>query len=195
MMHSKMFGGLLAVAATALMVFAATASATQVTAPAGTLYTGHVEAINEGSITISGTATVHCNSSLITGTVTAHGSNVTASGPVTALTFTNCDQHVVVKATGTFEAHATSGGNGTLTSNKATVTIEFTTIFGNIHCNLETRDTDVGDFTAAPSSTSHATIHLNKQIPVEVGSVFLCGSSATLTGSYKVQTPTGLRLD
>ncbi|HEY6730713.1 MAG TPA: hypothetical protein VI039_06780 [Solirubrobacterales bacterium] len=196
MKYVKMLG-LLAVAATALMAFAATASATTVTSPAGSPYTGTIEATNEGTLTLVGVATVNCDHSYVRGTITQHGivngNTVPASGPIHELTFDECDQHVNVQSGGTLEINSA----GTLISKNATVEVEFTTIFGNIHCNFATTGTDVGDLTDAPSNSGHATLHIEENdIPVEAeGSSFLCGATAEWNGAYTVTSPTGLVID
>ncbi|HEY6729776.1 MAG TPA: hypothetical protein VI039_02000 [Solirubrobacterales bacterium] len=197
MKYAKMLG-LLAVAAAALMAFAGTASATQVTSPSGTLYTGALTATNVGGLTLHGVADVTCNNSTVSGSIESHGASVTAKGKIGTgnLTFTNCNQHVKVLAEGSLEAHASGGaGGGTLTSSGAEVTVEFTTIFGNVHCVFGTSNTLVGNVTAATENGTHATLDIDSSpIPVKSGS-FLCGSSAEWTGNYKVTSPTGLRLD
>jgi hypothetical protein len=199
MKYAKMLG-LLAVAAAALMAFAGSASATTLTAPSGTTYTSSIHAVNEGNLTLEGeNISVTCTGSTVQGTVESHGSGVTVKGNISELTFTGCNQHVTVVNAGSLEIHNIAGTNdGTLTSSGATVTILFTTIFGNIHCSFATNNTDIGRLTAAPSNEGHATLDIGKEgetrIPVESGS-FLCGNSAKWVGFYKVDTPTGLKVD
>lgn len=195
MKHVKLLG-LLAIATTALMAFAASASATQVTAPSGTLYTGGLTATNESTLTLKGVATVNCTaSSLAVGKIDSHGAGVTAKGNISTLTLAGCDQHVAVKLNGTLEFHANGGGNATVTLTLATITIEFTTIFGNIHCNIDTKNTDIGELTSASGIASHGTLHLKGALPIEAGSIFLCGNSLEILGALKFNTPTGLRFD
>lgn len=194
MKHLKILG-LLAVAAAAMMAFAATASATTITAPANTLYTSTISATNSGSLTLHGPADVTCNKSTVTGKVEKHGAGVTAEGKVSTLSFTECNQHVKVNSGGTLIVHGLSGNKGTLTSTGASVSVEFTTIFGNINCTYGTNATHIGTVTGAASSTGHATLAIDSApIPVTAGGG-LCGSSAEWTGAYKVNTPTGLTID
>ncbi|HEY6730525.1 MAG TPA: hypothetical protein VI039_05825 [Solirubrobacterales bacterium] len=185
---------LLGLAVSALLAFSATASATQVTAPAGTLYTGNLSLASQGTHIFHAVVEVKCNKSSLVAGVSTHGSDVTANGAVSTLTFTECDQHVVVLSKGSLETHATSGGNGQVTSTGLTITIEFTTIFGNVHCAYGTNNTPIGTLTAAAGATGHAVLDVSAVLPAHIGS-FLCGSSMEWTGTYKVTSPTGLRID
>lgn len=182
----------LAVAAS-LMAAPAIAGATTVTAPSGTAYTGSTSASNEGSITIETTLDVTCNKSSMAGSFETHGSSVTAGVQLSTLTFTECNQHVSVVNKGSHEFHATSGGNATITSSGAEITISLTSIFGTIHCIIKTNNSHIGTATAAPGPTGHATYHINSgTLPAE-GNV-LC-ESAVWRGTYKINSPTGLRWD
>jgi hypothetical protein len=189
--------GLLAVSAAALMAFAATASATQVTAPAGTLYTGTITAEAEnGHVKLHNPAALIECASAVDGHLSSHGSAVTASGPITALSFTGCTGAwtVTVNAPGTLEAHKNAGDhNAVLTSSGATVTA-FNHSLG-INCRYLTANTTIGTVTSAASSTGHATLDISANIPFHSGSPF-CGTGTTAwTGQYKVTSPTGLTFD
>ena len=72
MKYVKMLG-LLAVAAAALMAFTGTAAATQVTSPAGTLYTGKITATSSNSELHGAFISVSCTSSHVEGDVDSHG--------------------------------------------------------------------------------------------------------------------------
>jgi hypothetical protein len=188
MKYAKILG-LLAIAAAALMAFAATASATEVTSPAGTVYTGTIVSENENGHVIlhNPISKIECASN-VTGTVSTHGAGVTAGGPITALSFTGCTNnwHVTVVSGGSLEIHASGGGNGTLTSSGATVEA---TRFG-VTCRYATNNTDIGTVTAG----EHATLDISAAIPFHSGSP-LCGSGATAwTGSYKITSPTNLSI-
>ena len=123
--------------------------------------------------------------------VSTHGSGVTVSGPISALSFTGCTGTWTVSVTngGSLEAHATGGGNATLTSSAATVVAVNDSL--GITCRYKTENTDIGTLTGAASSTSHATLDISASIPFHSGSIF-CGSGASAwTGSYTVTTPKG----
>ncbi|HEY6729844.1 MAG TPA: hypothetical protein VI039_02345 [Solirubrobacterales bacterium] len=182
--------GLTALIAGALMAFPLGASATVITSPAVT-----VKGESEGSITLHGIVDLTCSNSVLEGTLEQFGPSVTAKGAVSVLSFTECNQHLTTVASGTMELHATSGGNGTLTSSGAKVTISFTTIFGTVHCVFATNNTLIGTLTGSKNTGGTATVDLNSApIPVESGS-FLCGSSAELTGNYKISTPDYVDVD
>ena len=187
MKYVKMLG-LLAVAAAALMAFAGTASATTLTSPSGTAYTGEIAA-TAGATELHGSfVTVKCNKSSVTGSkVESHGAGVTAKGPISSLTFSECNFPVSVKKAGTLEVHATSGGNGTLTSSGAEITIE--TSIAN--CIFTTSNTDVGTVTGGTT----AVLDINSAAIPRTGHSVFCGSSGTWTGSYTVNTPDTLLID
>jgi hypothetical protein len=179
-------------AAVALLTLSPVASATVFTSPAVT-----VKGESEGTVLLSGeTISVSCSSASLEGSLEQFGPGITALGTVTNLSFTGCTQHIVVIANGKMELHATSGGNGTLTSTGATVTIQFTTIFGNVHCNFATNNTDIGTLTGSTTTGSTATVHMKSvSIPVEAGSNFLCGSNASLSGSFRITSPDSVDVD
>jgi hypothetical protein len=191
MKYAKMLG-LLAVAAAAMMAFAATASATTVTAPAGTLYTSTIEASSEGATSLDGTVEVTCQKSTVKGSVASHGAGVTAKGSISSLTFTECGDDVVqVKNAGSLEVHSIGGGDGTLTSSGAEVTVEADTIFGDVHCIYTTSNTHIGTV----KDGTHATMTIDSAAIPRTGGSFLCGSSGEWTGAYTVTKPTGLTID
>jgi hypothetical protein len=190
MKYFKTLGLLIAIAAV-LMGLAGTATATVVTAPAGTLYTGPVHASSHGYIaTHNGVGTIECKSTF-EGKVVSHGQGVTATIQLTTWHFTGCTGGTVhpVTTPGHLEIHNIGGGKGTVTSTGAKIT---KTIFG-VECGYTTNNTHIGELTPAPSGSGHATIHLTGSIPRTHGS-FFCGSSANWTGSFRVNTPTGLTI-
>jgi hypothetical protein len=195
MKYVKMLG-LLAVAAAALMAFAGTASATIVTAPAGTAYTGKIHASTENGHAILHNAftTVEC-SGTVEGTVETHSLAGTAHGKISVLTFPVCTgtNTVTVAANGLLEIHAGANGHGTLTSSGTQVVITNHEFGGT--CIYTTNNTQIGTLTPAPTNTGHATLDITASIPRTGGSLgVFCGSTGTWTGNYKVNTPTGLRI-
>jgi hypothetical protein len=184
--------GLLAVAASALMAFAGTASADILTSPTGTLYTGKIHAHSEGhAILHNPIAKIECTST-VGGEVTSHGPGQKVTGHISTLNFTNCTDnwHVTVVAAGHLSVEWIAGGSGydgDVYSNGATVEA---TRFG-ISCRYATNTTTVGRLTAG----STPTMDIDADIPFHSGSVF-CGSGATeWTGNYTVSTPASLYVD
>jgi hypothetical protein len=190
MKHLKILE-LLVVAGAVLATFAASASATTLTSPAGTLYTGEIQTASQGHTKLHHPmVVVECNSKL-DGVMESHGSGVTATGKVTKFTFESCTNswHKTTAVLGALEVHHISGtSNGTVTSHGTTIT---TTRFGVI-CNYLTFNTHVGTLTGG----SPAILHIEGQIPVHSGSSAFCGTAPIQwTGSYKVNVPTSLFVD
>jgi hypothetical protein len=187
MKYAKMLG-LLAVAAAALMAFAGVASATTLTSPAGTTYTGKIQSESIGATSLHGPfTTVTCGASSVDGKVESHGSGVTAGGKISTLTYTECNFPVKVIKNGSLEVHA----NGTLTSSGAEITVGPTSI--GVSCIYTTANTDIGTLTS--SSTSHAVLDINSAAIPRTGHSVFCGSSGTWTGSYTVTEPSTLVVD
>jgi len=126
------------------MAFAGSASATTLTSPSGTAFTGVIEA--EASFTtIHGPVDITCNRSSMAGWSQSHGSGVTAGGYLFSLTFSECNNHVTVNSAGSLEIHGTSGGNGTVTSTGAEISVQVTSL--GITCVYRTGFTDIGTLT------------------------------------------------
>ena len=199
MKYVKMLG-LLALAATALFAFAATASATTVTSPKGTVYTSTISGATEGHAILHDTSglgiTIECNGG-VSGTVSSHGAGVTAAGSISSLTWTNCTNNwaVTTLKTGSLEVHNISGTeNGTLTSSGAEVTTKQST--SGLHCIYSTSATDIGTVTSSTVTGGNATLDIAATINRTGGSSgILCGSKGTWTGSYKATTPATLYID
>jgi hypothetical protein len=171
------------------------ASASVFIGPEELLYTGAIEAASEGShVVLSGSNGIktECSSSL-KGSVESQGSEVTAEGKLSSLSFSGCTNGsaVHVKSAGTLIAHATSADDGTLTSTGAEVEVTANTIFGTISCIYTTSATDFGTFTGSATTSGNATIDVSATVP-RTGGNFLCGSTGTWTGSYKVSAPSTL---
>ena len=185
------------VAAAAFMGFASNATATTVTSPPSTTFTGHIEAATElGHVILhaSNGVTIECQG-FVTGSLTSHGASVTASGAISHLTFPSCTGADVVSviAAGTLEAHAIGSGQATLTSSGATITA--TDGATGISCEYTTSGTHIGVVTPAPTATGHAILDIKSASIPRTGDSILCGGSATWTGSYRITTPTGLTFD
>ena len=196
----KMFG-LFALTATALMSFAASASATTVTSPKGTTYTGAIVASSEGHAIFHDASglgiTIECNQSL-EWKVEKHGAGVTVAGPVASMTWTNCTNnwsYTTLKA-GSLELHNVSGSeNGTLTSAGAEWTSKQST--SGLHCIYSTgAATDFGTLTGSTVTGGNATLDIAATINRTGGSSgILCGSKLTWTGSFRFTTPATLYVD
>ena len=178
--------GLLSVAAAAMMAFAGTASATYLTSPEGTIYTGTIHASSEGATELHGEAfSVNCSASTVSGKVETHGSSVTAGGKISTLDFTGCNFPVTVLNAGSLELHtsASGPGTGTLTSTGAEITIHGP--FG-INCIYKTSNTHIGTL------TTEETLDIDSAAIPRTGHSAFCGASGEWTGSYAVTTPSTL---
>lgn len=198
--------GLLAVVGAALMAFAGSASATLITAPTGTAYTGEIHATSEGTAVLKNPiANIECHSTT-RGTSLTHGSGQTAKGAITNLLWGKSgnlngtchgDWHVTTDTPGTLEIHWIAPGEGTLTSSGAKVR---TTIFG-INCIYTTTNTHIGTLTDSHRTASGgvdgtATLHVKASIPIDPESSIFCGSgNASWEGSYKIETPHTIYID
>ena len=195
--------GLLAVAAAAMMAFAASASATTLTSN-GSLYTSTIHASSEGGhVTLTNTGsgiTISC-ASTVSSTVQSHSDTTTAVGPISALSFTGCTGGWTVTANvfGSLEVHTDASdpngtsGNGTLTSTGATVSA-FSHVLG-ITCRYKTENTDIGTLTGSKTTGGTATLDVHASIPWHNGSPFCGTSDSTWVGSYLVETPDNLNVD
>jgi hypothetical protein len=187
MKYIKMLG-LLAVAAAALMAFAGTASAVQLTSPAGTTYTGKIKASSTDSVLHGSFTSVSCAEAGVEGEVESHGGS-TVSGPIKTLSFGDCTggEVTTVKNAGTLSINS----KGEVFSTGAEVKVH--TSVGE--CIFTTSGTKVGTFTSSPTSTSHATMSMSSASIPRTGGSFFCGSSGVWTGSYTVTSPVPLILD
>jgi hypothetical protein len=183
----------LAAVAAALLATAGTASATELTSPSGTRYTGILKAESEGAVSFHGPfTTVTCNNSTLEGKVEQHGPGKTVAGNLSTVTFTSCSFPVTVLKKGFLEFHNIAGTNdGTVTWGGG----EFTIQTSIASCLWGTAATDIGRLTSAPSNTGHATLDIGSAGIPRTGHSFFCGPSATWTGFYKFTSPTGLKVD
>jgi hypothetical protein len=189
----KMFG-LLGMVVASLVGMTSSASATTVTAPTGTSYTGSVHG-NSGIITLHGAVTITCAESTITGNISTHSSTTTAHGPLEVLTFWACDTNdVTVLSAGSLSAHtepnSPSSTNATLTSTGAAILIHITSL--GLTCEYTTYETDIGTLTSSHTTGGHAVLDIDSAIIPRTGGSFFCGSSGELTGSYTITTPSAL---
>lgn len=187
-----------AIAAAALMAFAASASATELTSPAGVMVTTGttIEAASEGHAVLdSSIGTIECNSTVKGTTLDTGVAPETVEVKIETLTFTNCTNGAVVTVLQRAESHPTGtltihtqetnpNNNGTLTSFGTEVKISL----GGLQCIYLTQNTDIGTLTGSSTTGSTATFDISGRIPEFIGGP-LCGASASWTGSYKVTNP------
>jgi hypothetical protein len=183
--------GLPALAVIAMMAFAGIAAATSVTSPTGTVYTGTglLTAVDEnGHVTIDNPlSNIECSSTL-EGELEEHGVGQPVRGTITRLRLASCTNGwSVADSQGTIEIDSTGGYNGTLTLSGLTIAA---TRFG-IVCRYTTNSTDVGTVTGGHP----ATIDLEGTLPFHSGSIFCGSGAASITGAYRVSTPTMLFVD
>ena len=201
MKYVKMLG-LLAVAAAALMAFAGTASATTLTSPKGTTYTGVIKAETENGHAILHNAitTVECTGT-VEGSVEKHGAGVTVEGKISSLTFTNCTGsntvHDPVAKPGSLVVHAINCNasnecTGTVTSVGAEVVIT-NHAFGGSCIYTTGAGVDIGTLTPTNDTGGTATLDIEGTIPRTGGTLgAFCGSTGTWTGNYLITTPDSL---
>ena len=197
--------GLLVVAAAALTAFAGSASATTLTSPTGTTYTGTITATAGVTARDGAFTTITCSSSHLEGSVSQHGADVTTKVSLSTLSFNGCNFPTIVEAAGSLEIHPVRPGvsphatclagdgdkcDGTVTSSNTKLTMS--TSVGN--CTFTTKDTPIGTLTASSTTGGKAVLDIQGNIPRTEGN-FLCGSSATWTGSYTFDTPSTFWID
>lgn len=164
--------GLLAAAVAALMAFVGSSSATTLTAPEGTTYTGGLT-VTSTNLKLDGAfVTVECSHSQAKANVEGHGAGNDVTGKLSSLTFTGCNYTTTVKNAGSLAVNSSNGVSSTGAS------VEVTTSVGT--CVFTTNNTSVGSLTEGSSST----LDINSAKIPRTGGNFLCGSSGTLTGSY-----------
>src|SRR5215203_4578284 len=151
--------GLTVIYVAALSMMSATASATVLTSPPGTGYTGGTLKLSSTHTSVhpgSGTSflTVTCESAVIQGVLETDGAGVSArTRPLSSLSFTKCGNDLVTVAqTCALEIYSLGGGKGTVTSTG--MEVEFHTSEGPT-CTMTTKGTDIGVLTGGtPASLS-----------------------------------------
>lgn len=200
MKHLKPLG-LLGLAMTAiLVVFAGSASATEITSPKGTVYNGTLSAEDISGITFEGPINVSCANSTWEAPIEKQGPSVTVSGNLKNLSFTECGKTtMVVTKPGTFEIHtdgSSANGNGTLTSTGMEITSLFhVTIFGfpwTLHCITETNNTTL--FTINGSVNTGGTARTGSLRIVDPTDA-ICSEEVEWTGDYRITSPDYMDID
>jgi hypothetical protein len=181
MKHVKVLS-LLAIAAAALMAFAGTASATAITSPEGTTYTGFLSATSWNSEIDGSFVTVKCESSYFHGEVASHG-GVVVSGSISKVNFAGCNYAVNVKNTGIISVDSSNVVRST------GMDFEIKTSVGT--CIFGTLGTEIGSITEG----KWADLDINSAKVSKITGSFLCGSSMTWTGDYQFSTPNDMWVD
>lgn len=184
MRYSKMLG-LVGLAAVALMAFAGFASATALTSPVGTTYTGTIKGESEGATSFHGPFySVTCAKSNFEGFVEVHGSGKPVIIPLTYMAFEGCNMPIKMITNGRLEVHE----NGTVTWTGSQFTV-----YDAWDCSFATAFSDIGTLTTTKATGADATLDLNetKLKPTS----FMCGPTWTWTGSYKIAVPNKLWVD
>ncbi|HEX5988909.1 MAG TPA: hypothetical protein VFY75_01680 [Solirubrobacterales bacterium] len=187
MKYVKMLG-LLAVAAASLMAFAGNASASQLTSPSGTIYSGEFKATG-GTIELHGEAfSVNCKTSSMAGNVTEQGSGITIKIPF-SFQLGSCSFPVTITVSGTLIFHVRIIPPRI----KVTVTGLKFTIHGpfGINCLYEANETELGTLTEGTT----AKLDIESALIPRTGDSAFCGSFGELTGSLTVNTPDTLLAD
>jgi len=184
--------GLVVVGVTALMTFAASASAAPVlTSPAGTEYTGEIHATLE-----SGTEAVlkagiedKCSESTAKGTVATNNESH-AAGTLSVLSFAKCTQDTSVIATGSLTIN--SLGEVFAIGNRVEVKVTalgITCFYGG----GESPGTKLGSLTTG--SPAKLAISAAKLKRLEGSNTTFCAKEGSWTASYVVTTPASLFID
>lgn len=187
MKHLKMLG-LFAMAAAAMMAFAGSAAAApQLTSPAGTDYTGELDASVETTVFLeAGPFNVTCTEGTVKGTVTTNNTTH-AAGAISSLSFSKCTAEVVKTL-----------NNGSLTAKDDEVFAienEVTVREFGISCiygGATGAGTKVGTITDSSKTGTNATIDINASLVKKPGSSFLCVNGASWIGNYWVTSPSTL---
>lgn len=170
---------------------ASSASATLILGPEWEPYTGTIEATNANGhvVLASSLGKVECSSSF-KGSIETTGSEVPAEGKLSSLTFSSCTNGntVAVKKAGSLIFHATTAGDGTVTSTGAEIEVITKTIFGTFTCIYTTSSTDIGTLTSSNTTRGSAMLDVSATVP-RTGGSGLCGSTGTWSGSYEITTP------
>jgi hypothetical protein len=184
MKHIKMLG-LAVMAAAAFMAFTGSASAQTLTSPAGTEYTGTIEATASGSLLLkAGFANITCTSSTVAGKVTTNN-NTHAAGAISTLTYSNCGSATVdTLKTGELTIQKSTGA---VSGSGSEVTVA---VFGT-SCVYGTKTgTALGTLTGG----TPAKMTINANLPLISGG-FGCANPANWSGSYTVTNPKTLLVD
>jgi sporulation protein YlmC with PRC-barrel domain len=162
-------------------------SASPLTSPAGTAYTGTIKAKSSNSKLDGSFVTVECSESTAEGKVGYH-TPTSVIGGISSLAFGGCNYAVTVLKRGLLSLSTSSGA---VTSTGAEISIA--TSVGT--CVFATSGTSIGTLTDTTITKGEAVLDINSAKIPRTGGSFLCGSFGTWTGNYEVTTPSVLYLD
>lgn len=192
--------GLAAGLALALAAFASPALATTFTSPAGTAYTGTVEAKNAAShmlIHTKNATTLTCETTAFDWQIESHAPAVAAKASVTNLSFGSCGTTTVsVLKKGTLEIHEASGSDSfgwvTWSGFELTVASPFTP-----DCKYffqQAQSIKMAGFTASSALGGTSALDLETE-GIPVGNSIFCPEWIQLTGAYTITSPDYLDFD
>ena len=186
--------GLAAIAAMALMAFAGTASAAQLTAPAGTVVktgttiSSTLKAKTSAVLSdTSGFIQNTCATSSVSGK-TLNESGITITGNIELLTFENCNRPTKTLNGGKLYIDAVGTVKGS-DSEVETETLTGLCVYGT------STSTHLGTLTNATSATGHASLVINAVLPLIKTVEGSCYSDARWKAEYTVTSPLGLVAD
>jgi hypothetical protein len=186
--------GIVVATTMALMVFAVSASATVITSPAGTNYTGAVKAKS-----IEPRVYVHWPSSLETcdgefeWKVESHGAAVTAKGPVSSFALSNCGSKITLLKSGSFEVHPWEKGmNGKVTWTGPEITVE---VWGAYDCIYELQDPYIAELTGSKGLAGKTATVDFAATWIRVGGNLFCPRATDWTAYFSVTSPDYLDVD
>lgn len=168
---------------------------TKVMCPTGTM----IGAVAAQTVTLhSPIGDIECKSSGYTAhTTNTGGASITVQASLTALTFSECNAEVVVLKQGGYTIHTTNeiegaNHNGTVTTTGTEITVGFL----GFHCIFTTSETDFGHLTGSTTTGGTPTFDLAASMPRTGGrSGAFCGSTAQVTGDYKITEPDWMDVD
>lgn len=184
----------------ALLSTGGSASATILTSPSGTTYTGKFVAESTTEVQIhrqwfGGMFNVTCPRARLEGQVENHGVAITATIRITSTQFIECwtpfqgvTETFLLKP-GLLEIHTgNEGTNGTVTYTGTTFELTTKTSYPE-HCVYDLSNSDIGSITGSKATGGTATFDLRASL-----TSLACGP-AELTGSYKITTPDNFNVD
>ncbi len=186
--------GLAAIAASALMAFAASASATTLTDGSGNKITT-LEATLEESASLANTASEPidtCTESTVSGTINAATQGNTWVEGTGGVTWGNCTWDTTTLNSGTLDVMSNGDGTGTVVSTGAVVTITV----GPVNCLYGTKTTAEGGTSLGdlPSGTE-ATLEINTIVEEQEPRKLACPNTARWIANYVVTDPHELVID
>lgn len=190
-----------ALSAALLMAASGTASATTLTSPAGTAYTGTIKAESQGNHLAIDTpsGSFPCSKSNLEWNVESHGASVTARGPVSSFTAKECGTTTVtIIDPGEFELHTRSSeavDYDPITWVDFELTIVTDSIFGSIDCTYAYNLLSMGAITSSKTTGQTARFKVETSLIPSLSEDPLCSKSIRITADYTIPSPDYLDVD